>query len=801
MAKSTSLRKVRSPFREVVEEVRASLFKSTRLLVDGDRDDFSVETAETTTCTGSKITTTGSNEGQILRSGKLLSSTQDSSSPKTIKSPTGSAESLFFECGRIQYSHEKREWTLRHRPVRLRTVDAVGEIGLGESPILEPGPYRRIAHLRFSGNSGGSDTQPQITTGRRTRKRKHPDKAVKQAGDAEGQHCHQDRLRIKYSHTQQKIGTQSSDAPLQIVQYLLRLAEFVSMMEQTRSTLSALLERQDNDDSGPPMICWSRIDQRPIDLYRALVSESGSCPGVDLLDECISFALDFYRSSSSSLLKGGWTIRFSDDFFPGHEDVLKPDDPTMRNERSQQRTKTDRCNNKILDAATATNQGIVKAFVECCLTPSSDEDARALARLDSNNLPSRRFWRSSARTFHNGSVSKIPASSPNPKRLKHWNNVRSDSLKSTATDKVFVNKLVDLPLDARSKVNSAEISIADSSLSSKTSKSTAGNTEWTSQSSHLKTSTAKKGPSSSSSLLRMFDKHSTGAISEVVFGTSETGNHNRPRRSNRLSTVGRSPNSRGSPRRKNFQVSSLLKSPLMNLGSPLKSNKVFKDLTPREAFAEEKSMTAAVPVSRVGVRITGDSSVRGNDEGASDLKASKTLISGIVTSRDTLNEKQGSKIDGPLPEVLCSTESVIGDKLLHETSDGDSEIEQISSRTDYQEESNDDFKEESAQASDQAEMEMDDVFGSGSPKIDASYLSGRFSIESSVVDLSTAANESRDKVIERKSMERRDVGADQKREKKLPCYWELWEHMEFLRLLRIHGKGKWALIASKMPSR
>jgi hypothetical protein len=141
---------------------------------------------------------------------------------------TTSRPKICLECGYAKYVESKRLWNLRHRAIISESSEMLG-----------------LDSLAFSGNLG-LNLSPQKPL------RRHAQWVA--------------RIRKRKRGNSQTNGNKCDDEyiPLELVQLILRAAELSSMLKQAKNELRNSPDRR--------IQCWSRVDQRAIDIEPILTS-------------------------------------------------------------------------------------------------------------------------------------------------------------------------------------------------------------------------------------------------------------------------------------------------------------------------------------------------------------------------------------------------------------------------------------------------------------------------------------------------------------------------------------------------
>ncbi|KAG7349338.1 Myb-like DNA-binding protein [Nitzschia inconspicua] len=307
----------------VVDKIRASLSIATTLLPEIDNVDRCLEIKQVSSVW---INSAPSRDPRFAS--PFSTNTPNTSSTASLPSPSP----IQFECGRLKYSHVKREWILRHVPLEILTSTQASST---EKQTSCTAYANRVA-------VGQSQWTANIFLVRNslTRKKHSNSRIMGLNEESLGEVKQQKQLISKREFS--RISTSSlQHPPIELIQCLLRRAEFISMMEQAKKNIT---DRNGSKDVNESILCFGRCLQEPVNLYPFLSTvalETGGTISEDnflkTLDECIMCAHDTSLSFASSSF-GEWQVHSSSAALPSLDARHRPSFPGNK-ERRKKRTK------------------------------------------------------------------------------------------------------------------------------------------------------------------------------------------------------------------------------------------------------------------------------------------------------------------------------------------------------------------------------------------------------------------------------------------------------------------------------
>lgn len=743
----------------VVEEIRASLSKAASLLPDS-------ASSEHDAMRPNLQTSWNNGNGNVSKSDLVITKLGSPLTKLVSKDPGRPATSgqLQFECGRLNYSHVKEEWILRHNSLRNRTLTSLGAGSRGSSlGSQSTKQYQLTASICLDENVSGW-------------KRGNHDKisGLEKEGMEEWQ-----RER-NHSDTDQQVeqaGTVTSSPripqpSLELVQCLLRRAEFISMMVQARD---GVLHRYGTKSSDRFVHCSARhqdtpINLRPLILEAALETGGSDCSDdfVKILDDCIMCAHTLSMKLASSL-SNEWRFHLADRLFPS--EAVHPASVEIK-ERRHKRTKDADLQENTVDRKS--NHQTTKDF------PRAVQEFVLL----SLGLP----WAG----FENQDMSGLT-------EIQSFHLLEAG--KSEGPVGACASEKGALILKERSNMASAETHLADDSqkgckatiMKAEVVRLEVVSTQCPESSkvgddSVIETPVNLEDISGSMGTSQKFNADAQSVIVPRKNDNSgeDAGTISILERHSRSNPAECNPNSarasRRSPRRKQFRWNNDWKSPLMNLGCLGRSS--------RNEETEEEECNVVPSVS--------------SDD-----------------NQDIKSEPRSEGSDG-------ASHYAFGDYGEHESSNSALELKRSNSELHHAASSGDYTETESCNPTELIAVDASCGEGQDKEKVllekqSKAELCCSLNESGSIMTARSALTVNSGASLPRKGAMSLFIGSNEDRERgmraSLGCKrsrsrtprnamisstgkkWENWEHMEFLRLVKVHGRGHWTLISTFLPTR
>jgi hypothetical protein len=798
-------------FDDTVAEIRSSLLRATSVVpsdVGGNHSDHSSD---------------GKTEPGAFEEVRGLTKTK---TPPPQNPPADLTPRL--ECGRLKYSHVKGEWILRHVPIHLKQTNKEGgsnhevssktvvplEVNSRRIATIVPttttamsaagsaGSIADIAHASGWNPNASSETKPPASPRTRGSRRVKRNRSVLK-GESETQSNHQSGDSELETEGMMDEAPESQP-PLQLVQCLLRGSEFIAMMEQVRS---AALDRHSGD-----AVCWSRFHHGPISLQTLLMAMSKDEDSMTTIEMCIQSAQEYTTTLASEISNGNWEVRLAEELMPT-EMAIRLSEKNYCSKRRKLASMKAESRGIIDEPQSLQTCGELRAvdFVKACLSVPCDE-----TEMDGENLGD--LIRKS-NIFGNRGRRKTNIQTPVTKRPKWYRSGFSDSLHSATPIEITGPPLKECFNSPSSRNNAvsmtskcisqhkmrrqSEVVEKEPSKGSLSALSEAHNfnlEERRGPKSPLSMDLLARNELASSSLMEMFDKRTNAVTDERQKSSS----------SHKATPASNLGSPRRSQKKRSFRWNDEWKSPLMGLGE-LKRNSIFrasetnhdgeilcfslasnesleaKSASASQILAEDNNDTAS---SRVSLKseVGAPSRSRGNYCDKNDSTKTSAYA-------DNVNESMSLKSKSPSDETqrmeqckLSTTSSSLSGPGAP-VAVGKKIFEPMTTR----------------QRSRIAHPEQGSIVegrqsGAGSSALstsDSQLADDKVNINSRYsVDHMSRSNGMNVRGNNQNPRQRRRVV-----KKSIVGHWYPWERYEFLRLMKVHGRGKWKLISESLPLR